>query len=199
MIIVLLFIPYFAFSDNAVYKWKEDEGTTRYSDTLTPEESRKSRAVLDDKGNTVKKIDRAKTGAELEAEKQQLALELQKRKQQQAQQESDRRLLLSFRHADEISAQRDDKLKAIGASILLQQKQLLDQRQRLLHLGQSAANHERAGRAIPAALTREIDGANVILGKIQKNIDQLQAKQQLLRLDYEILLRRYQQLTAKTH
>jgi len=139
------------------YKWRDEAGNLHYADSVPPEATRLGYEVVNQQGVVVRRVERAKTAAELAAAKaaaDQLAEE--KRKADDVAR-NDAQMLAAYPTEEDLrkslQAQIDlitQNIQATEVGIASQEKSLAE---RLVH----AAEQERNGKPVPAPVQNQIN------------------------------------------
>lgn len=139
------------------YKWRDEAGNLHYADSVPPEATRLGYEVVNQQGVVVRRVERAKTAAELAATKaaaEKLAEE--KRKADDAAR-NDAQMLAAYPSEEDLrkslQAQIDlitQNIQATEVGIASQEKSLAE---RLVH----AAEQERNGKPVPAPVQKQIN------------------------------------------
>lgn len=139
------------------YKWRDEAGNLHFSDNMPPEAARLGYEMVNQQGVVVRRVERAKTAEELaqaKAEAEKLAEE--KRKADETSR-LDAQMLAAYPTEEDlrksIQAQIDliaQNIQATEVGIASQEKSLAE---RLVH----AAEQERNGKQVPAAVQNQIN------------------------------------------
>jgi hypothetical protein len=139
------------------YKWRDESGNLHYADSVPPEATRLGYEVVNQQGVVVRRVERAKTAAEIAATKaaaEKLAEE--KRKADDAAR-NDAQMLAAYPSEEDLrkslQAQIDlitQNIQATEVGITSQEKSLAE---RLVH----AAEQERNGKPVPAPVQNQIN------------------------------------------
>ncbi len=182
--------------------WTNDQGVRECGSFVPPEYSQERVEVRNEQGVVVKVEERAKTEAELKAERQRAALEAQReaeRKRREAERAREDRILLNtYLSERDIMRSRDDKLAAIEASIKLAQAESARQQAKLDGLEKRADAVRARQKALPEDLQRDIEDLQGKLARNREFIADKQAAQAHLRKDYAAQLARFRELKGGT-
>jgi hypothetical protein len=139
------------------YKWRDEAGNLHYADSVPPEATRLGYEVVNQQGVVVRRVERAKTAAEIAATKaaaEKLAEE--KRKADDAAR-NDAQMLAAYPSEEDLrkslQAQIDlitQNIQATEVGITSQEKSLAE---RLVH----AAEQERNGKPVPVPVQNQIN------------------------------------------
>jgi hypothetical protein len=133
---------------SGIKKWVDEDGVVHYGTSVPPQYSQKGHTKLNQRGIEVGRVERAKTEAELEQERELARLRAEQQKLEQEQRARDRVLMTLFHSEDDIMMVRDGKLAQVDAQIKIKQKQLGRLKDRLRKLQGKAAAAERSGRKL---------------------------------------------------
>jgi len=179
-----------------LYRWTDEQGRTHYSDTPPPEAARQERRVLDDRGITVRTLDRALTEEELEQRRQAEASAEAERQVREEQERRDRVLLQSFGSERELITARDDRVALIDSTLNITQdkiRSLEEQKSRLEERRNRLASQDRE---VPAALTEDIASLERQLDIQERFRDDRAAERQRLMEQFNADLERLRELQA---
>ncbi|WP_425917574.1 DUF4124 domain-containing protein [Pseudomonas sp. GWSMS-1] len=148
-----------------LYRYVDDRGTTVLSrQGVPPEHIGKGYEVLNDQGRVVKVIPPAPSAEEM---KHILA--------EKARANSDAQLLRFYSTPEDVERARQRKLAELDGLIGVARGNLQSVRTQQANLQSQAANHERAGRAVPASLLAQIDSQKVEQERLKSDILRYQA------------------------
>lgn len=144
-------------ADRLRYKWRDEAGNLHYSDSVPPEATRLGYEVVNQQGVVIRRVERAKTEAELAAAKATAdKLADEKRKADDAAR-NDAQMLAAYPSEEDLRkslhAQIDlitQNIQATEVGIASQEKSLAE---RLVH----AAEQERNGKPVPAVVQNQIN------------------------------------------
>jgi len=194
----LLLLPATGLHAGKLYKWVDENGQVRYGDRIPPQYAKKSNETLSAQGIVIEHKAAAKTPKQL-AEEQRLAdARAEVDRLQKEQDHRDRILLDTFTNEDEMLLTRDGKIEAVEAVIRVTKRRSDKLKQRLTNLKGRAANLERAGKAVPDILAREIAETRQQLIDNIAYIETRREEQQAIRDKFEVDITRFRELRAKT-
>ncbi|WP_298185985.1 DUF4124 domain-containing protein [uncultured Pseudomonas sp.] len=148
-----------------LYRYVDDRGTTVLSrQGVPPEHIGKGYEVLNDQGRVIKVIPPAPTAEEM---KHILA--------EKARASSDAQLLRFYSTPEDVERARQRKLAELDGLIGVARGNLQSVRTQQANLQSQAANHERAGRAVPAHLLAQIDSQKIEQERLKSDILRYQA------------------------
>lgn len=140
-----------------MYRWVDQQGVVHFTDSIPPEAVNLSREIINSEGITTDVVDRAKSPAELQKDREHARLQAEAQRILDAQKIADRVLLRTFRSEDDIVMARNGRLEALltqikvaQASIRRYQAKLTDQQYK------QAAAIERSAKTVPEILKAEI-------------------------------------------
>ena len=195
----------------SMYKWIDEDGNVRYSDRMPASQSKQGHQQLNSQGVVVSTREAAKTGEELEAQKEldrlqpaeQKKLEAEKAehaRQQAIKDQQDRVLLLTFASEEEIEHARDNRIEVINSIISLIESSIAGTQEKLDALQANAdAAYVSKGKEIPGGIQQKIEH---FTRKIENRSAQLAAKQaerEKIRSKYETDLERYRSLKSASN
>lgn len=107
-----------------IYRWIDENGNVRFSDSVPPKASRLERHVLDKQGNLRDVLKRQRTVAELAQHRKRLKALKTERARREEQEKYDRYLWTSFDSLEQLERLRDDRLGERDAQIVLVQDEI---------------------------------------------------------------------------
>jgi hypothetical protein len=177
-----------------LYKWVDENGQIRYGDRVPPQYAKKSNETLNKQGVVIDKKAAAKTKHQI-AEEQRLAkVKAEQERKRQEQAHLDRILLDTFTNEDEMILTRDGKIEAIEAEIRVTKSRTEKIKQRLAEQKLRAANLERAGKAVPQKLQRNIREARRQIHYNSEYVANRRKAQQAIRKTFEVDINRFRAL-----
>ena len=151
-----------------LYRYVDDRGTTVLSrQGVPPEHIGKGYDVLNDQGRVIKVIPPAPSAEEM---KHILA--------EKARASSDAQLLRLYSTPEDIQRARERKLAELDGLIGVARSNLQSVRTQQANLQSQAANHERAGRAVPENLLVQIDNQKIEQERLKGDVLRYQAVRQ---------------------
>lgn len=138
------------------YRWVDENGQVYYSDKVPQEHIKQKREELDDRGIVIRTIDAAKTPEQLAEEQRQAKLREAQAQQRREAELHDQWLLSTYRSEHDLIRARDDKIATIESSAKLTRERVDGLKKDLEKMRSAAANHERAGKAVPEELRSDI-------------------------------------------
>ncbi len=181
-------------AEKATYKWKSSDGSIQYGDQVPPKESKKTYDIYNSKGSKIRTISRAKSQEEhrIEDEKKRklkILKQITARKHKE-----DIRLLRLYPNEEAVLYARKERIDAIENGIELSADALTLYQGNIASLRKRAAEHARARKPIPKYIKRKIDNYRKMIQEINISIKIGKSKQQKIRLIYEKILSRYQEI-----
>lgn len=144
-----------------LYRYVDDHGVTVLNrQGVPPEFIGKGYEVLNEQGRVVKVIPPAPS-----------AEEMRRLLAEKARASSDKQLLRLYSNPADVDRARERKLVELDGLIGVAQGNLQAARTQQANLQSQAAGYERAGRAVPEQLLRQIDGQKDEQLRLQKDID----------------------------
>lgn len=148
-----------------LYRYVDDKGTTVLSrQGVPPEHISKGYEVLNDQGRVVRVIPPAPS-----------AEEMQRILAEKARASSDAQLLRLYSTPEDVERARQRKLAELDGLIGVARSNLQSARTQQANLQSQAADHERAGRAVPAHLLAQIDNHKAEQQRLKGDIERYQA------------------------
>jgi hypothetical protein len=139
-----------------IYRCKNADGTTFYSQSFDPKLCTQGGSQLNNQGLAVKEIERPKTEEELADMKVKAAAEAAEKARLEEQQREDQVLLMSFANEDDLKRTHDQQMQALDTAIATANLQLANQQKSLADLLASAAESERANQPVSESLAASI-------------------------------------------
>lgn len=183
--------------DHNRYKWRDGAGNLQFSDSLPAEAAKYGYEIVSPQGLVVKRVERAKTAAELAAAKAAATnaqIEIDKIA---ASARADEQLISGYPEERELTRAQQQKLEMLDQQVVAAQISLRSQEQVLADLLGRAAEEERNKKTLPEFQMRQ-------LAKIRKQVDDQRLtveRRQREREDavgiFDVELARYRQLKAK--
>lgn len=180
-----------------LYKWVDEKGEVHYTDTPPPETARHGRAILNEQGVPVKRIEGEKTPEELEAERRRRAALEARRRAEAARRRHDRMLLATYASEADMVAARDEKIATLENLIRLTRERIRKLETELERLRREAADSERAGRPVSEALKRRIRGTRQRIRDLHAFIAAKRREQDAIRAQFERDIQRFRELKAE--
>jgi hypothetical protein len=148
-----------------LYRYVDDTGTTVLSrQGVPPEHISKGYDVLNEQGRVVRVIPPAPS-----------AEEMQRILADKARASSDAQLLRLYSTPEDVERARQRKLAELDGLIGVARSNLQSARTQQANLQSQAADHERAGRAVPAHLLAQIDNQKAEQERLKDDIERYQA------------------------
>ena len=176
------------------YKCKNAKGEIYYSDHYVPEQCTGGGSQLNDRGLTVKKIERQMTPEEREAAEQKKREEEEQARLDEQQRKSDNVLLQSFLSEEDLTRAHEKEIRLVDTDIKAHQLVLKSQERNLTDMLAQAADAERTGQAVPAKVANNI---GVLRGQLEAQRALIASKENRraeLRAIYQVQLKRFREL-----
>ena len=138
------------------YKWRDADGTPHYSDSLPAEAAKLGYEVVGPNGLVVRRVERAKTAEELAAAKRAADKAQAERNEADARTRADQQLLAGYPTEADLQHTQQQKLELLEQQITSAQISLRGQEQNLAEALGRAADAERTGKELPAALAQQL-------------------------------------------
>ena len=178
-----------------VYKWVNEDGSTSFSDQISPEEAKYRRETLGKQGQVIDVTEQEKTKAQQERDR---LLALLRKKQEriiQNQKAYDDSLLRSYHSKDDMIAEMKQKVQRVESQKKLIESELVQQLERLDIKQKQAATFERNAQAIPSNLTGEIKSIQDEIQRTKNTIAENETLQKKIEAEYDTNIKRYLLLT----
>jgi len=181
---------------SAIKCWTNRDGVRECGNRVPPEYAQQGYEEVSKQGLILDETERAKTPEELEEEARQTAIRAEEKRRQQEQARADKILLATFSSVEDIEMVRDDRIRALEASIRLAEKRNESILQDLEKRMQAAADAERAGRAPNEALLKDIESLRRQIKANDAYIEERQKEQEETRQQYAESIARFKELKA---
>lgn len=170
-----------------LYRYIDERGTTVLSrQGVPPEHIARGYEVLNEQGRVIRVIPPAPT-----------AEELRRMQQEKARALSDVQLLRLYSTPEDVERARQRKLAELDGLIGVARGNLQSVRTQQGNLQSQAAEHERAGREVPAHLLAQIDNQIAEQARLKSDIERYQALREQSNANFDADLDRLKQLTER--
>ncbi|MEO7064161.1 MAG: DUF4124 domain-containing protein [Dokdonella sp.] len=183
--------------DHNRFKWRDGAGNLHYSDALPPEAAKLGYDVVNPQGLVVKRVERAKTAAELKDAKAALAKAQVEQNATDASKRSDQQLLTGYPTESDLKRAQQQKQDMLDQQIVAAQISLHSQEQLLADLLNRAAEAERAGKTLSDAQAAALSKARKQVDAQRLTLDHRQAQRDNAGVQFEAETARYRDLKAK--
>ena len=157
-----------------LYKWVDDNGQVHYSDKVPLKQIKKEHQELSDHGVVLEKIGNARTKEEIKAEKLEKQQQILAEKEAEKQNKIRENIIKAYTNEQEIIRLKEERLSALERNIVLANQSLDFQKISKEQLLSIAADNERNGMKVSAALKSRI---KIIDEKILYQIKFIKIKQ----------------------
>lgn len=178
----------------AIKCWTNKEGVKECGNNVPPEYAQQGHQELSKQGMLKEEQKAVKTKEELEAEAITAAAKKEAKLKQEQQAKEDKILLQTFSSVADIELARNERIKAVDASIKLAQKRTETIQADLDKRIQSAAADERAGKTPGDALLKDIESLRRQIGNNNDYIEAKHMEQEQTNLEYTAKIERYKEL-----
>ncbi len=161
-----------------LYKWIDEDGTIRYSDTLSAQQKRKKFQTLSGEGRILKTKEAEKTAAQKKQERAEAKrlkkeadlLAKNEEKQRKLKEHHDNVLLMTFTNETEIVSAQNERIDVIDSVInLLRKNMLLEQEKLEQQENQVKQAYTDKGKEVPGGYAQKIEySINKILSTQQQ-------------------------------
>lgn len=185
------------------YYWVDENGKRHYGDKVPPQESKRERQVIDERGYTVKTLPKQRSAEEIAAEAEQAAQERERAEaeyQARAEQAKyDSILITTYDNVEAIEKVRDDRLGLLDSSISVEQEYLAENQLRLGKLREQEQAALKQGRPVRKKLRENIDDSVRRININEKNINELRRQRTEVEAKYNRDIARYRELTSASN
>lgn len=171
-----------------LYKWKDENGVTRYGDSIPPQYAKQQIQILNEHGVAVGQIDAPKTPEQITAEKRKQARDDAIRREVALKRKYDQNLLETYGSVDEIELERKRRVSAVDAQITQANRQIRLLQSKVARLeieAQSYATEDGAGPSIPETMISEMEDAQLVLDEYEAQLRGFYVSQADLRLKFD--------------
>lgn len=185
------------------YYWVDDQGKRHYSDRVPPQETKRERKIIDERGYTVNTLPAQQTAEEQKA-KREAAAAAQRESDEARRQQSEKRaydtlLLTTYEDVAAIERVRDDRLSLMDASILVTVQAHSDNHKRLLTLREEEKTHLNAGNPVPNKLRESLQDVLNRIKSNERNIQELQRQRDATKAQYQQDIERFTELKSASN
>lgn len=153
---------------NNHYKWTDAEGHLHFDDALPIEALKFGYDVISPSGLTIKHIDRVKTPEERKADEKVREVAAKQEHARQVQEKADQQLLIAYPTESDLVASQQAQFDMLNQNIQGTQISQESQEKSLTEMLEHAADLERTGKPVSAALSSQIE-------VLRKNVEQQKA------------------------
>lgn len=184
-----------------LYRWVDDKGEVQFSDSLPPEQSKSAHDELTKQGVTARKVDKAKTKEQLDAEQQEkAAAEQQKAEAERVRKEElarDRMLLDTYVSENDIVTMRDRNIATLEGTIKITEASMETAKKTLATLNTDLAASTK-DPARQQKLKQHISDAEQQLERFAAFMKAKRDEQASIKQKYDNDLLRFREVKAKT-
>ena len=181
-----------------LYKWVDDNGVVHYSDRMPPNTTEKAHEELDQRGFTVKEVDRAKTDEERMEEQVEQNMEEQQRRiaaeKQARQRMRDQILLQTFTTERDLLMTRDDRLNAVDSIINLTANNNKRVAAQIEETNRKLERFRNSGRDVPENIAKQLESLNAQFEKNKEYVELKQKERKDLSDSFAADLKRFREL-----
>jgi hypothetical protein len=180
------------------YKWKDEQGTLQYTDSIPSEAAKNGYEVVNEQGVIVKRVERAKTPEELKiAQEQAIHAEEAKRLVEQ-QIRSDQQMLAAYPNEQELTKSQNAQLELLVQNIQSAKTGIVSQEKSLTDLLAHAAELERSGKVVSAKLTQQISDLRMSVENGKQMVARMEREKAEASKKTDAELKHYRELIAKS-
>lgn len=182
------------------YYWVDENGKRHYSDRVPPQESKRERKVIDDRGFTVQTLPEQKTEAELQAAEAAKA-EAEEQKQAAIRDRAEEAaynslLLTTYENIDELKHARDDRLSLMDAGLNVEAEAHADNHKSLAKLRTQEKQLQQQGKPVPDKLRKQINEVNRRIEVNERNMAEIRKQRAQVSAKFADDIARYEALTS---
>jgi hypothetical protein len=183
--------------DHNRFKWRDGAGNLHYSDALPPEAAKLGYEVVSPQGIVVKRVERAKTRAELADAKVAAAKAKVEHDQQIALERADEQLLTGYPEERDLTRAQAQQLEMLKQQVVAAEISLRSQEQMLADLLGRAAETERGGKSLPPFQARQLAQARQQVDEQRLTVKRRQDERDSASERFEQETVRYRELKAR--
>jgi hypothetical protein len=172
------------------YKWHDAAGNLQYTDALPPEAAKLGYEIVSPQGIVIKRVDRAKTAAEMKEAKAAAQVAEGEKNETDAHARADSLLISGYPEESDLERTQHQKLDVLDQQIVAAQISLRSQEQILADMLGRAAEEERAKRDVPEAQLKQV-------AKMRKQVDDQRLAVARRQVDRETALAGFRDETAR--
>lgn len=174
--------------------WTNKEGIRECGNVVPPEYAQQGHEVVNERGITVDRKERALTKEEI-AERERIKAEKEEEEKRRKEQEAkDSVLLRTFTTVEEMELARDGRIAAVETEMRITRSNMDSSAHHLADLRKQAANIERGGKAVPEAILARVDAAQKKVDDYKRFLAKKEAEKELIRSKFTADIERYKQL-----
>ena len=183
--------------DHNRFKWRDGAGNLHYSDALPPEAAKFGYEVVSPQGIVVKRVERARTRAELADAKVAAAKAKVEHDQQTARERADEQLLTGYPEERDLTRAQAQQLEMLKQQVVAAEISLRSQEQMLADLLGRAAETERGGKSLPPFQARQLAQARQQVDEQRLTVKRRQDERDSASERFEQETVRYRELKAR--
>lgn len=175
----------FAQTKGNIYLYNDRSGRPVYNSHVPSEYVGGGYTILNERGQVLEVIPRAKTAAEIAAIEQAIAAEKAAAEAKKVQEQADQLLIRLYRSPEEIDRKRDNTLGPLNAQIGLMENNLTKATQALTSAQTIIDNYAKAGKEPPAESVTKVANAKNDIAAIEGKLTTLRADRTRIMADAE--------------
>lgn len=195
--LLLLLTTITASAAGNMYRYPGKSGNPVISHTLPQDASQRGYDILSANGRVVETVAPALTKIELAVKKAREVESLRQAEATRKRQNEDRQLLRSYSHPDDLIKVLHRRLEQMRSLISLKQGSINSLQEQIRYEQSRAADSERAGREIPAAIPPKIESLEREVATTETEILRQQEKIAIVVSDYSAKVARLETLTEQ--
>jgi hypothetical protein len=174
--------------------WTNKEGIRECGNVMPPEYAQKGHVEINEDGRVIDKVGAARTKEQLIEDARLKVLEEEKEKQAEAQALHDRALLSTYGNTDDMQMARDDRVRAIDASVKMANDKITSLDKAMSSLKKQAANYERSGKSLPKVLREDMDLTQGKIDRQKRLITDKEQEKEHIKQQFDNDIARYKKL-----
>lgn len=182
--------------DHNRFKWRDAQGNLHYSDTLPAEATQLGYEVVNPHGIIVKRVQRAKTPAELAAAKSDASKAAVEQKGIDARARSDEQLISGYPEESDLKRAQKQQLEMLNQQVVAAQISLHSQEVSLADLLGRAAEAERSGEKLPAKEAAQLADVRKQVDNQRLIVERREGERDAAGQQFEQQTARYRELKA---
>lgn len=185
-------------TDRNRYRWKDAEGNLHYDDSLPTAALQFGYDVVNKSGMVVKHVDAPKTPEQIKADKEAASKVAAEKHAAEEQAQRDQQILAAYPNEQDLMHAQQGQLDSLDQESHATQVSLASQEKSLTDMLGRAADLERTGKPVPAALSKQIETQRAVVSKQKDYIAGKQKERADTVQRFADDLAHYRELRAKT-
>lgn len=178
------------------FRWVDDKGQVHYGDQIPPHDVGRAYSIINKEGVTVDRVQKAKTKEQLAEEKRLKEQQAEQERLAREQQNYDHILLDTYSTVSGLEETRDRYIATLEGLIQVAQHKLAGLNKDLDKLNKTAADLERASKAMPKEMRHDIANLQTQIDRENNFILAQRTQQKEVREKFASDIKRFQELKA---